>query len=156
MADYTGLVKDLLHCATSSEACASCNRREERHCQEHLHAEAADAIEELEYALLLMVLQYCTTDDGLLFHEFMTAGENAFAVLGLENGQQEAPLWYKLDRMMQSASERISAKTAPKEETDPCADCRHYPPSSADGKPCCACDPSNPMTNCHDTKEETE
>jgi len=79
--------------------------------------EAADAIEELEYALLLMVLQYCTTDDGLLFHEFVSAGENAFAVLGLENGQQEAPLWYKMDRMMQSASERISAKTAPKEET---------------------------------------
>jgi hypothetical protein len=79
--------------------------------------EAADAIEELEYALLLMVLQYCTTDDGLLFHEFMSAGENAFAVLGLDNGQQEAPLWYKMDRMMQSASERISVKTAPKEET---------------------------------------
>lgn len=79
--------------------------------------EAADAIEELEYALLLMVLQYCTTDDGLLFHEFMSAGENAFAVLGLENGQQEAPLWYKMDRMMQSASERISKKTTPKEET---------------------------------------
>lgn len=78
--------------------------------------DAADAIEELEYALLLMVLQYCTTDDGLLFHEFMSAGENAFAVLGLENGQQEAPLWYKMDRMMQSASERISQKTAPKEK----------------------------------------
>lgn len=79
---------------------------------------AADAIEELEYALLLMVLQYCTTDDGLLFHSFMTAGENAFAVLGLENGQQEAPLWNKMDRMMQSASERILAKTAPKGETE--------------------------------------
>lgn len=78
---------------------------------------AAEAIEELEYALLLMVLQYCTTDDGLLFHSFLSAGENAFAVLGLENGQQEAPLWYKMDRMMQSASERVSAKTAPKEET---------------------------------------
>ena len=78
--------------------------------------QAADAIEELEYALLLMVLQYCTTDDGLLFHEFMSAGENAFAALGLENGQQEAPLWYKIDRMMQSASERILAKTAPREE----------------------------------------
>ena len=78
--------------------------------------DAANAIEELEYALLLMVLQYCTTDDGLLFHEFMSAGENAFAALGLENGQQEAPLWYKIDRMMQSASERILAKTAPREE----------------------------------------
>ena len=59
---------------------------------------AADAIEELRYALLLMVLQYCTTDDGFLYHSFMTAGECAFAVLGLENGQQEAPLWSKIDR----------------------------------------------------------
>lgn len=39
---------------------------------------------------------------------------------------------------------------------DPCADCVHYPPSSTDGKPCCACDPANPLTNCHEAKEETE
>lgn len=39
---------------------------------------------------------------------------------------------------------------------DPCADCVHYPPSSMDGKPCCACDPANPLTNCHEAKEETE
>lgn len=58
-----------------------------------LMREAADAIEKLQDALLLMVLQYCTTDDGLLFHSFMSAGENAFAVLGLENGQQAEPLW---------------------------------------------------------------
>ena len=89
--------------------------RSEHHSAE-LEAEAADAIEKLEYALLLMVLQYCTTDDGLLFHEFMSAGENAFAVLGLVNGQQEAPLWCKMDRLMPSASERISPEP-PKEET---------------------------------------
>lgn len=83
-----------------------------------LFREAADAIEKLEYALLLMVLQYCTTDDGVLFHSFMTAGENAFSVLGLENGQQEALLWCKIDRMERSARERISVKTAPKEETE--------------------------------------
>lgn len=39
---------------------------------------------------------------------------------------------------------------------DHCADCVHYPPSSGDGKPCCACDPANPLTNCHEAKEETE
>ena len=39
---------------------------------------------------------------------------------------------------------------------DPCADCVHYPPSSTDGKPCCACDQANPLTNCHEPKEETE
>lgn len=42
----------------------------------------------------------------------------------------------------------------PKEERkDPCADCRYYPPSSLDGKPCCACDPSDPLMNCHDAKD---
>lgn len=39
---------------------------------------------------------------------------------------------------------------------DPCADCVHYPPSSTDGKPCCACDQANPLTNCHEAKEKTE
>ena len=63
----------------------------------NLLREAADAIEGLQKALLLMVLQYCTTDDGLLFHSFMSAGENAFAVLGLENGQQAEPLWEEVE-----------------------------------------------------------
>jgi len=39
------------------------------------------------------------------------------------------------------------------ENKDPCADCRFYPPSSLDGKPCCACDPSDPFMNCHDAKD---
>lgn len=68
-------------------------------------AEAADAIEELQDALLLMVLQYCTTDDELLYHSFMSAGENAFAALGLENGQQTDLLW-----------DRVLIQKPPKEE----------------------------------------
>lgn len=67
--------------------------------------EAADAIDELRDALLLMVLQYCTTSDGLLYHSFMSAGENAFAVLGLKNGQQADPLW-----------DRVLIQKLPKEE----------------------------------------
>ena len=63
---------------------------------DEIRFKAADAIEELQDALLLMVLQYCTTDDGLLYHSFMSAGENAFAVLGLKNGQQADPLWDRL------------------------------------------------------------
>lgn len=117
MADYTELAKELRYCVDGDKECAGCKGYGQMSCEVYLMEEAADAIEELEYALLLMVLQYCTTDDGLLFHEFMSAGENAFAVLGLENGQQEAPLWYKLDRMMQSASERMIANDPPKEET---------------------------------------
>ena len=127
MSDYKELVDGLREFASIPEHCenvANCDEcSKEEVCLSFTNkriievaTQAADAIEELEYALLLMVLQYCTTDDRLLFHEFMSAGENAFAVLGLENGQQEAPLWYKMDRMMQSASERISKKTAPKEE----------------------------------------
>ena len=68
-------------------------------------AQAADAIEKLRGALLLMVLQYCTTDDGLLYHSFMSAGEKAFAVLGLKNGQQAEPLW-----------DRVLIQDPPKEE----------------------------------------
>ena len=36
----------------------------------------------LEYALLLMVYQYCT-DNNHLDHQFMTAGETAFRALGI-------------------------------------------------------------------------
>lgn len=67
----------------------------EHEISEHIQ-QAADAIEELQDALLLMVLQYCTTDDGLLYHSFMVAGENAFAVLGVKNGQQADLLWNRM------------------------------------------------------------
>ena len=30
--------------------------------------------------------------------------------------------------------------------------CKHWPPSSADGKPCCYCDTSNPLMNCYTPK----
>ena len=36
----------------------------------------------------------------------------------------------------------------------PCADCRWSPPSSLDGKPCCACDPDDPLMNCYEKREE--
>lgn len=34
-----------------------------------------------------------------------------------------------------------------------CESCVNYPPSSCDGKPCCACDPDEPMLNCYQRKE---
>lgn len=34
-----------------------------------------------------------------------------------------------------------------------CETCVYYPPSSLDGKPCCFCDTSDPLTNCHCEKE---
>ena len=85
---YDELVKALRHCIFGD--CRDCGYY--NNCA-NLTREAADAIEEMQKALLLMVLQYCTTDDGLLYHSFMSAGENAFAVLGLKNGQQAEPLW---------------------------------------------------------------
>ena len=34
-----------------------------------------------------------------------------------------------------------------------CESCIHYPPSAADGKPCCFCDPIDPLLNCYQRKE---
>ena len=34
-----------------------------------------------------------------------------------------------------------------------CESCIYYPPSSCDGKPCCMCDPDDPMLNCYERKE---
>lgn len=51
-----------------------------------MNAEAANKrIAQLEEALMLMVYQYCVTDDRL-DHRYMCAGEHAFAALGLQNG----------------------------------------------------------------------
>lgn len=37
-----------------------------------------------------------------------------------------------------------------------CATCRWSPPSSSDGKPCCACDPSDPLTSAYEPKEGSD
>ena len=50
--------------------------------------------------------------------------------------------------------EQVEAKDA--EEDWICESCVHYPPSSCDGKPCCACDPDDPMLNCYQKKESTD
>lgn len=47
--------------------------------------EANKRIAQLEEALMLMVYQYCVTDNRL-DHRYMCAGEHAFAALGLQNG----------------------------------------------------------------------
>ena len=36
-----------------------------------------------------------------------------------------------------------------------CNSCRWSPPSSSDGKPCCACDPSDPLTSAYEPEVET-
>ena len=47
--------------------------------------EANKRIALLEEALMLMVYQYCVTDNRL-DHRYLCAGEHAFAALGLQNG----------------------------------------------------------------------
>lgn len=37
-----------------------------------------------------------------------------------------------------------------------CESCVHYPPSSCDGKPCCFCNPDDPLLNCYRKKEGTD
>ena len=37
-----------------------------------------------------------------------------------------------------------------------CEYCIHYPPSASDGKPCCFCDPIDPLLNCYQRKERDE
>lgn len=39
----------------------------------------------LEFALLLMVNQYCAKPEGYVQHEWMTAGELAFDLLGIDD-----------------------------------------------------------------------
>lgn len=35
-----------------------------------------------------------------------------------------------------------------------CESCIHYPPSAADGKPCCFCDPIDTLLNCYQRKDD--
>lgn len=60
---------------------------------------AADAIERLEAALILMVLQYCTDEDGTLWHQFMCAGEGAFDALGITLKTNPQVLWDRLEKL---------------------------------------------------------
>jgi len=53
--------------------------------------------EPLRNALILMVLQYCTDEDGYLWNRCMAAGEAAFRALGVENGDSADKLWARLE-----------------------------------------------------------
>lgn len=71
--------------------------------------QAADAIERLEAALILMVLQYCSDDDGTLYHQFMCAGEGAFDALGITLETNPQVLWDRLEKI--EANEKQRRKT---------------------------------------------
>ena len=61
---------------------------------------------------------------------------------------------YAYSMAVDALLEKVEAKDA--EEDWICESCVHYPPSSCDGKPCCACDPDDPMLNCYQKKESTD
>ncbi len=58
----------------------------------------------------------------------------------------EADLFTELSEEEKAENKRIARDY-------PCETCRHGPPSSFGGKPCCVCDTSNPLTNCYDPRE---
>ena len=64
-----------------------------------LNADALALIQQFEEALLLMVYQYCSEDDGYVSHRWMTAGEHAFAALGIENYCSIETISKRLDEM---------------------------------------------------------
>lgn len=56
-------------------------------------------VNQLEYALLLMVSQYCVEPDGTVTHLFMSAGEHAFEALGIGNYESEENLELMIERL---------------------------------------------------------
>ena len=68
-----------------------CPYFEENECVAQLTKDARNLLKEYDSALRGMVYQYCTEEHGEkeeFFHYFMSAGEEAFRVLGIENGEE--------------------------------------------------------------------
>lgn len=60
-------------------------------CSQKVMSDAVKLLKEYDSALRGMVYQYCTEEHGEkeeFFHYFMSAGEEAFRVLGIENGEE--------------------------------------------------------------------
>ena len=56
----------------------------------------ADTIASLRYCLLLMVYQYCERD-GIMNSDYISAGENAFTALGINDGDSAESVWKKIE-----------------------------------------------------------
>lgn len=70
--------------------------------------ELAKRERDLEYALLLMVFQYCTKgkdESAWMCHEYMAAGETAFSVLGIDVGDPANEIWERIERMEKEDAE---------------------------------------------------
>lgn len=78
--------------------CDDCPYFGKGQCQELLGENAIALLKEYDDALKLMVYQYCTMKpptlhDEVFHNRFMSAGEAAFRLLGLENGQSTDGVW---------------------------------------------------------------
>ena len=75
-------------------------------CSQMLEIDAINLLKEYDIALRMMVYQYCVAqkqffkgkdcdmpNQEVFFHSFMSAGENAFKLLGIENGQEVPENW---------------------------------------------------------------
>ena len=67
-------------------------------CTCHLAHDAAALLKEYDEALKLMVYQYCTMapltiSDEIFHNQYTSAGEAAFRLLGLKNGQSTDCVW---------------------------------------------------------------
>lgn len=60
-------------------------------CSQKVMSDAIELLKEYDSALRGMVYQYCTVEyreKEEFFHRFMSAGEEAFRVLGIDNGEE--------------------------------------------------------------------
>ena len=89
------VMKGLEVCTTKPCYCTDCPY--EKTCaldSQELMEDALALLREYDTALKLMVFQYCNEEEGF-YHKFMSAGEEAFRVLGIENGQSTNGVWEK-------------------------------------------------------------
>ena len=84
---------------SGEENCKQCQYRPHiDDCKSGAIMDAIALLKEYDDALKLMVYQYCTmkpltVHDEVFHNKFMSAGEAAFRLLGLENGQSTNGVW---------------------------------------------------------------
>lgn len=97
MADFEKVTRGLEACVCDSRLmqCENCPYQTDKsRCVTTLMRDAFALLREYDTALKLMVFQYCNVNEGF-YHRFMSAGEEAFRVLGIENGQSTNGVWEK-------------------------------------------------------------
>ena len=102
MTDRDKVIKGLECCTQDYRPnCADCYQQGPGFgftCRENLMRDALALLKEYDEALKLMVYQYCTMapltiSDKVFHNKYMSAGEAAFRLLELENGQSTDGVW---------------------------------------------------------------